>query len=188
MDTPRQVKEWRVTKYKDRLEKYNFNDIFQGKAISKIHLNGILFRLQIIRRSYPRLNEIWGGWNWFSLSNRCIAYILDYCSLHPEFLKRFRYTTASDELIFSTILYYRRKELNIETRNSLRYIEWHPKRLYDSLPLVLNEHDYEDIVQSGALFCRKVDGIDSKQLLDMLDDRIENISDDIILEQNPKCM
>ena len=41
-----------------------------------------------------------------------------------------------------------------------------------SLPLVLNENEYEDIVQSGAFFCRKCEWKESSNLLKLLDDHL----------------
>ena len=59
--------------------------------------------------------------------------------------------------------------LELVTTNSLRFVEWHPKRPTDSLPLVLRESEFDDIAASGALLCRKVDPVASAALLDMLD-------------------
>ena len=188
MDTPELAEKWRKDKYRKRLERFYFVDQCCGNIATRTHLNGIVSRLLIsVKRPCSFLPIIWGGWNWFSITDECIGYLLNYFNDHPDFLERFKYTLAADELIFSTILYYKRKELNIETGNSLRYVEWNPSREYEGgLPLILDERDYEDIVHSGAFFCRKVEGEYSEKLLDMLDKRIEKMSDTDILMQNPK--
>lgn len=62
----------------------------------------------------------------------------------------------------------------IISNNSFRYVDWHPKHNYASLPLVLDERDYADIINSGMLFCRKVESGKSDILLDMLDNKINS--------------
>lgn len=85
-------------------------------------------------------------------------------------MNRFKFTSCGDELFFSTILHGVASDLNIETRNSLRYIDWHPEREYSGgLPLILNELDYEKIRTSNCLICRKVDIGESEILMNMID-------------------
>ncbi len=48
-------------------------------------------------------------------------------------------------------------------------VHGHPKRAYASLPLVLNLDEYDDIIGSDSLFCRKMDPVESCGLMDMLD-------------------
>lgn len=98
-----------------------------------------------------------------------VEYLIDYIDAHPKFYRRFKYTHCCDELIYSTILNPVSEEFRIVRRNSLRYVQWRPKRQYKSLPLVLNTNELEDIKKSGALFCRKVELQESKELLDSLD-------------------
>lgn len=65
------------------------------------------------------------------------------------------------------------EELNIDRNNSLRYIDWFPKRKYVTLPLILDERDYVAIKESKAFFCRKVFIDRSVKLLDLLDADID---------------
>ena len=54
-----------------------------------------------------------------------------------------------------------------------RFIEWHPKRDYiGRLPLLLEEYEYEEIIESGAMLCRKVEPGKSYLLMDLLDKMI----------------
>ena len=62
-------------------------------------------------------------------------------------------------------------ELNIDGSHSLRYINWHKKvegRSHTGSPLTLNEEEYDDIINSGNFFCRKVHPDTSRKLLAML--------------------
>lgn len=175
LDTKEELKEWKKNKYPHRLEHWYVMDIFNAKWMNKIHLAGIVRRLIYwIPRKYKYMDEICGGWNWFSLNKRVVEYLRGYIDDNPEFIKRFRYTSSSDELIFSTILSKVEDELEIEKRNSLRFVEWHPKRETKALPLTLNENEFNQIINSGAFFCRKVDEKISAKLLDMIDDCIDN--------------
>lgn len=172
-DTKEQYQEWKTTKYLPRLEHYYLTDNLNNPFFRKIHLPKIINSLVYwIPRKYTNPEIIWGGWNWFSLHDDVIRYLLAYINNHPEYLKRFKYTFCSDEMFFNTILHPLIEEYNIEPQNSLRYIDWYPKRPYTSLPLLLNEKDYKDIVASGSFFCRKVDENSSKILLKKLDEKI----------------
>ena len=95
-----------------------------------------------------------------------------YIKSNPFYLKRWHHTHCCDELIFHTLLNNKTKELNIEKYNSLRYIEWHPKRESPSLPLILDEREYEDIVKKNAFFCRKIHPELSHRLIILLKKRI----------------
>lgn len=98
-----------------------------------------------------------------------VQYVIDYITTHPDFYRRFKFTQCCDELIYSTILNPVTEQYGIARRNSLRYVQWHPNRLYSSLPLVLNINELKDIRESGALFCRKVELGESEALMDALD-------------------
>lgn len=115
--------------------------------------------------------ELYAGWQWFSWHRSLVEWVLTYCDNHPEFLSRFRYTYCCDEVFFHTLLSHRIDSLNICKTNSLRYIDWFPQRAYKSLPLVLDERDYQSIIDSGCFFCRKVFIAESSVLLEKLDAR-----------------
>lgn len=170
LDTVEQAEEWKKKKYPKRTDHYYVMDIFNRSWMHTYHLYGIIRRLfYIFPRKRFNQNLLWGGWNWFSLSKKVVEYIIDYYDNHPEFIRRFRFTTCCDELVFSSIVYPVAEDLQIVKRNSLRYVDWFPNRPYTSLPLVLDERDYDSIIRSGMFFCRKVDAEQSRKLLDMLD-------------------
>lgn len=175
LDTVEEADEWKQNKYPHRLDHWYFMDVFNKPWMCKIHLAGIIRRLiyWVPRKKFDQ-NLIWGGWNWFSLHEDVVRFITDFFDNNQSFIKRFYNTTSSDELVFSSIIYPYVDVLKIEKRNSLRYIDWNPKREYSTLPLILDERDYDDIVSNGAFFCRKVDAEQSKRLLEMLDRRSKN--------------
>jgi hypothetical protein len=170
MDTDQDIENWLYSKYKERLEHWKFWDVFNDPISRKLHIAGVFNRLtHWIPRKCDFLNEIWGGWNWFSLRRDAVSYLTDYIEEHPDFYYRFKFTHCCDELIYSTILNPVSEKYRIVRRNSLRYIQWHPTRSYKSLPLILNINELQDIRKSGALFCRKVELQESEALLDALD-------------------
>lgn len=171
IDTEEEISKWRYSKYKERLEQYWLIDVFNGKSkLNKWFFWKINHIVKHIPRKYAFLDSVCGGWNWFSLHRKVVEYVIHYFGKYPEYYNRFKYTYCCDELIFSTILYPVAKEYEINTRNSLRFVEWHPKRLCKFPPLILNENEYEEIVQSGAFFCRKCEWNESFNLMKLLDE------------------
>ena len=176
IDSPEVAAENRRTKYSYRLENYFFYDNLKSPFANKYKVARIFSKgIRWIPRPYKNMESVWGGWQWHSLHRNVLKYYLDFFETHPKFVKRFRMTACCDEMIFSTILRPVSQELNIQINNALRFVEWNPKRKTNSLPLLLEETEYEDIVDSGAFLCRKVDLVKSKVLLDMLDNRIESM-------------
>lgn len=162
-DSEEEVKEWRKQKYRDRVMPYHFNDWnapFFIKAISSKILG-------VVKPRKP-ISNIRAGWNWFSWHRSLVQWVLNYLFNNPDYLLRFHYTSCCDEVVFQTLLYPYLAELNI-VNNSLRYIDWHPKREAKTLSLVLNESDFDSIVDSKCLFCRKVNEGESDLLLEKLD-------------------
>lgn len=169
-DTEDEAHERRLGPYKQRLEHWYFMDVFNGPIARRLHVSGILNRLLYwIPRPLTFMDCIYGGWNWFSLHRDAAYYLLHFLEQNNKYTDRFKYTFCADEIFYSTILRPVRKKFNIHSRNSLRYIDWYPKRSCTSLPLVLEDTEFDDIMSSGALFCRKVDLPQSSILLDHID-------------------
>lgn len=163
-DSPEEVEKWRPTKYAYRTDRFHFTDW----QVSKFIKDKFDYYINKLVRRKP-LENVYAGWTWFSWHRDLAVWVIRYLDEHPSFLKRFHYTICSDEVLFHTLLYPFAKQLNIEKYRSLRFIEWYPKRVATTLPLVLDENEYEEIVNSGCLFCRKVYQEQSGKLLDMLD-------------------
>lgn len=168
-DSDEEIRMWRDTKYRNRIQTWNFVDIFpfsnKGLSILRQFIQKA-FNLFVKRNLIP---NVVAGWNWFSWHRNVVEYVLKYIELNPKYLNRFRYTLCCDEVIFHTLLQSKISELRINRHNSLRYIEWHPKREFKSLPLILQESEYNDIIKSNSMFCRKVDPKESLTLLNLLD-------------------
>ena len=113
--------------------------------------------------------EFFAGWNWFSWHRSVVDYVLNYMTKNPQCTAPYKYTSCFDEVFFHTLLHDKINELNIDKNEAKRYIDWSPKREYDTLPLVLDERDYTDIKESGKFLTRKVFLGRSDKLLNMID-------------------
>lgn len=173
-DKPEEHEEWSKPrgKYEQRYMPYHLNDIHINRMVKRL-IEMAIHLVEHIHYLRPAIDNVYAGWSWFSWHRSVAEFVLIYLNEHPAYLKRFHNTACCDELIFHTLLHQYLKRLNINPNNALRYIDWHPSRPYEGrLPLTLDERDYELIINSGALFCRKVDEQNSGKLLDMLDGKI----------------
>lgn len=171
-DTEKEAKLWRLEKYPYRYMYWYFTDTF---ILRNKHLHLLSnYIAKIFNKLFKRkpLKRIYAGWNWFSWSKKVVEYVLLQKKENKSYFKRFHFTTCCDEIIFHTLLANHLQELEINPNNSLRFVEWSPKRHYtEKLPLVLQEMEYDDIVKSNAVFCRKVELPVSIQLIKMLDNQ-----------------
>lgn len=105
-----------------------------------------------IRR--PLLNiPYYGGSTWWSLSRKCISYIINnlynyniYISMHD--------TWVPDEIFIQTLLLNSPIRTNL-INNNLRFIVWKQKN--GNCPANLDINDFNDIIKSNCIFMRKVD-------------------------------
>lgn len=163
-----------------RYDIYYLNDIFDARhstLLIKILVAGfikiqfLLLKCGIrIRKRLP-LN-LYKGSNWWSLNRDAIKYVLSYIDNHPEIIKRFKYTLCCDEIFFHTILYNSPLRKKFLVTDNLRYVDWTSNgRGY---PNVLDETDFDKIVSSGKLFCRKVVLPQSEALMTLIDKKIKD--------------
>jgi hypothetical protein len=99
--------------------------------------------------------DVYGGCNWFNLTKASVEYILHFIDNNNAFLQRFKYTRASDELFFQTVLMgFDHKRKNEIRSEHLRYFDWETGPQY---PRILTIDDYSHCISSNALFARKFD-------------------------------
>lgn len=119
-----------------------------------------------IRKPLPM--QPYKGSNWWSLHKNMIDYILIYINKHPEYLKRFQFTSCCDEVFFHTLLFNSKLKGSI-IEEDLRYYDWHRTYPKEQLPRVLSITDFDKIKCSNALFCRKIDNLLSHDLIEKID-------------------
>lgn len=147
---------WADNQGMDRLEYYNLYDIFNAKEPNQKKWIRRIFNLQkklgIKRKIETKMPKLYGGSTWWSLSRKAVEYVINYTNQNKFVLNRFKYTLCSEEFYFQTVIMNSSFAINV-TNNSLRYIDWTPRN--GNNPAVLDETDFEKIVNSDAFFARK---------------------------------
>jgi len=131
--------------------------------------------LRTVMRALSLKRHMVGGWrayggaSWFILSSDCIRYILKYVKDHPSFVNFMKSVFGPDESFFQTIVMNSQFQDRVVS-DIKRYIDWSDcaKGLSPS-PNWLTERDFDKIIASGAMFCRKVEPTRSAKLMALLD-------------------
>jgi hypothetical protein len=119
------------------------------------------------RRPLPEY-PLYGGSSWWSLTRRAVEYMISHYNWNGWY-SRLENTFAPDEMYVQTLL------LNSELAgtivpNHLRYILWEPQN--GSLPAILDERNLSRMIQSDAVFARKVNRTISHRLIAFYRSRI----------------
>lgn len=98
---------------------------------------------------------------WHSLSEKCVIYILSTIESNPQILQYFRYSYAPDELLIPTIIFNSPYLENTMKQNFPNDTHYNNKCAihhinYDPIVQVFTIEDYDDLIASDKLFCRKV--------------------------------
>ena len=154
---------------------YNYDKINRRTTFGKIY-HRIIMMLQTILRvdKFKKLGvdlEICQGANWMDLPRDSVEYLLDYFDKNPNVQKVFKTGFCPDEFWVQTILYNSAFKERI-IQNHHRHMIWQHR--FNSYPAILNEDDFDEIINGDYHFCRKtVPGISDK-LIAMLDQKNEN--------------
>lgn len=150
-----------------------------------------------IRKFLPKRKFIpelipFGGSSWWTLTNNAVEYILSIYKERKDIVKYYKYTHAPDEMFFQTILLnskYRKQVFMINEYNkwqaqikdtsmldeklfNLRYIDWSGRE--DQYPVILDERDYQTLLDSNCFFARKFSEEKSNLLIEMLKKHINS--------------
>lgn len=153
----------------DRIEYYNFYDLLNAKNSKQ---NGRIRRLVRIqkrlgfkRKISAKMPKLYYGSTWWSLSRACVSYVIDFTKKNKFVLNRFKHTLCSEEFYFQTIIINSAFAEKV-TNNNLRHIDWVARN--GNNPAILDETDYDKLVQTDALFARKFEYPMSIGLLDKI--------------------
>lgn len=162
-------KNWHGNGGLDRLEYYNFYDIFnwKNKLQRKIIKKAFYYQKKVgFKRSISKkIPQLYGGSTWWSLNRDCLDYAVTFTKLNKFFYYRFKHTFCSEEFYFQTVLMNSGFKKQIYN-NNLRYIDWTFKN--GNNPAVLDNSDYEKLLASDAFFARKMDYPISENLIENL--------------------
>ncbi len=114
-----------------------------------------------LKRKLPEY-PIFGGILYCSLTQMAVKKVL-YGSVAKDLYSRLKHSLCAEEIFFQTVLMNSDLKDKI-INNSLRYMDWEDP----SPPKVLAVSDYDRIIKSRTLFCRKIDSHKSAELLDKL--------------------
>jgi Core-2/I-Branching enzyme len=144
-----------------KITSFHFEDL---RLPGKYRIARLLNRI-LPARQHPLNLEVYGGSLWWSLTQECATWCLEYVNAHAELRRFYKRTWGGDEFIFQTIIMNGPFRSSVKN-NYLRYIDWsegkaHPKTF------VLN--DFDKIIGSGQLLARKFDLEKTPELLNKID-------------------
>lgn len=150
----------------DRLEYYNFYDIFNAKTSYKwiSIINRLQKKINYKRPIDKSLGLLYGGGTYWSLSREVLKYVIDFTKNNQKIFKRFRYTFCAEEIYFQTIIMNSSFSKKV-TNDSLRFIDWESGK--GGYPAFLDENDFQAIIVSEKIFARKIDK-NKSELIQML--------------------
>jgi len=157
---------------------------------------GYFYKLasRLPKRKPPKF-ELYGGSDWWSLSYKCIRYILDYVDANPAYVRFYRYTHCPSEMFFHSIVLNSKFASKVKNFNlyqewskknrlqetsmipehtfNLRYIDWSGGENGDREgPAVLDERDWVALTQSDDLFARKFEEAISDKLIEQIESQL----------------
>lgn len=158
----------------------NYRRITSSKAVNSLFVfcERVLLLLQIILRVDRTKNLEWTikyGSQWVSITDGLVKEII---SNKAKIRSVFRYTNCADELFIQTIAYntgYRDKIYHSsanDVRDNMRLVDW--KRGSNGSPYTYREEDYDELINSGALFARKFSEDVDKNIIKKIVDYVGN--------------
>lgn len=108
------------------------------------------------------------GYQWQTLSRKCVLYIKKFVDENPEFVRYFEKTIAPDESFIQTILV--NSGLFNLCNDHKRYFKFSGRG--GGHPLIITKDEYSQITNGDFHFARKFDPDVDSEILDMLDHSI----------------
>ena len=108
----------------------------------------------------------YGGYQWHTLSRKCVQYIKDFVNQNPEIISYYQKTLVPDESLVQTILI--NSNFFKICNNNKRYVDF--TGTDSGHARILANKDYETITNGSFHFARKFD--QNADILDMLDAEI----------------
>lgn len=122
----------------------------------------------------------YGGSYFCTLSKKCIQYIWDFSQSNPEIVEYYKTVCVSDESFIQTLLV--NSGLFKLSNDCKRYFDFSTTR--DGRPRILTTNDYPSLVKTNIQFARKFDVEQDSKILDFLDNRILQSSQESYREAN----
>ena len=164
---------------KKKVTTYNFMEI--NNRYLRYVLRKSFGRMKL-KRPYLMINDrkcdVYFAPQWHSLSKECVKYLLSTIEGNPHIFQYFRHSYAPDELLIPTIVFNSPYSDNTMKRSfpigthyndqcAIHYINYEP------IVQVFTIENYDDLITSDKLFCRKLCTGISNSLINKLSDHIE---------------
>lgn len=147
-----------------RYTRYHFPDLkFRGKYLLERLANTLLPERKMPDNMIPV-----GRLVWFTITTDLASYLIKTLAERKHLIPFFRLTWGTDEIIFPTLTYnsdFKNRMIN----SSLRYVNFLPGKAH---PKTLEISDLKKIYLEKYFFARKFHPIDSKDLIDEIDKKI----------------
>ncbi|EOZ96377.1 exopolysaccharide gene cluster protein [Indibacter alkaliphilus LW1] len=141
----------------DRFNLYSPHDLLNAKTrfgnflINKITYIQKLFGVN--RNINKTIEQLYGGSCWFSLTQECLKFCMEFIETNPEFLKAFKNTHCPEEAFFQTLI-MNSKFKNQVVNDHLNYIDWEFRN--GNSPANLDLSDLDKVLKSSSLTARKI--------------------------------
>lgn len=134
------------------------------KRCIRVAYREFILGTRIFRRKIDFIDNIYCGSQWFSITNDCLEYILEYLNKNTNYSNFFRNSIYSDEMFFQTIVMNSKFAEDIEN-NNLRYINWSEQK---ESPKNLDIEDIKKAIASKCFFARKINSLKVIEYIDGL--------------------
>lgn len=178
---------WNLTQGGDKLQNYRvgiyhlFRDIplQHNSLLRRIVIVGTrvllrtlgLHKLLWVTLADGRKWDVYYGTSWMSMTTACASYVLQTLDQHKEIDRYFRTAYAPDELMIPTIVHnspFAARAIKCEDKDFQNLTPLHYVHYTDHI-WAYDENDYDDIMQSGRVFVRKLVSGKSERLIELLD-------------------
>ena len=156
--------------------RYNYGNRLPNKDARKRYVRLINKIYEVTHKPKSNIgkfnyHQLYKGLIWLSLSREAAMYVVNY-EKENKFINDLKYITVPEEFYFQTILENSYLKPHIAS-NNLVFNDWSKPR-NGSLPAILDETDYDDIVHGPYFFARKIDKKISRKLIDKISKEINN--------------
>jgi len=119
--------------------------------------------------------DIWQSSGYFSCNREVAKHILDTISKYPQISSYFKHTFVPEEITIPTIIFNSKYKDNAEIFPKPQYeglstlASLHEFYYNKAIKIYFGKSDYNKLISSGKMFCRKVETGKSDTLMDMID-------------------
>lgn len=168
-----------------KVTRYHVRDLFKKQnyvtrvLIYLARKTSFLFPKKSYITNKDEKTDVFMGSSWFCLTYNCMKYVYDTITSTTRFINYFKYSFTPDEMMIHTIVFnspYAEKAVyhsgdypGLKNLTLLHYIE------YTDKIATYCEKDFDKLIDSGKMFCRKIETGTSEELIRMIDEHRNKI-------------